>query len=210
MNTFFPQFPCVQELIKQGGIEIKYLENIMYVLACGYGVPIYFTNKISNQYKVQKFIVENKIDIVYDITGNRLKNIFIKPNTFNESVFFPKNMILLNDQYKIICEHNNCKLVWKNNIKNRFYLSMEMYDRKGKFIKTEIFSDPLVYARDFTLFSKFHNKFLMIKKNKIINALKIFDNMSDLNLSKKIQAILLENKIILLNLLLLKQYFITK
>ena len=194
LNTFFPQFPCVQELIKQGGIEIKYLENIMYVLACGYGVPIYFTNKISNQYKLQKFIVENKIDIVYDCTGNRLKNNFIKPNTFNESVFFPKNIILVNDQYKIICEHNNCKLVWKNNIKNRFYLSMEVYNPKGKFIKTEIFSDPLVYAHDVALFSKFHNKFLMIKKNKIINALKIFDNMSDLNLSKKIQAILLENK----------------
>jgi hypothetical protein len=47
-SDFFPEFTCMHDLIKKGAIEIKYLENILIVLAYGFNVPMYFTDTLFN------------------------------------------------------------------------------------------------------------------------------------------------------------------
>ena len=187
-GSFFPKFPCIKDLIKLGGIQIKYLENLLIVLAYGYGIPMYFTDTIINEELLKKFVENNRIDIVFDCTGNRLKNNFIKDVPTD---FFANDMVFENREYKVVMEDNMARLLWKNHLANRFYISAEIYDNKGKFITTAIWSYDLFYTNDIKLFSKFHNKCIKIKKDKFDDVNKIFDSLMDLNLLKKIKIMLL-------------------
>lgn len=188
LNSFFPMFPCIKELTKKGGIQIKYLENIMIIFIYGYGIPIYFTNQINNEDSLKKFISQNKIDIVFDCTGNRFKNNFIvNPSENIISTFFPKDTIFENDKYLIAYHNNEYQLQWKNNIDNRFYISMEIYNNNGKYLDMPIWANEIVFTHDVKFFSKFHNICIKMKPNKINKIMKLFDGLEDMTLSKRIQ-----------------------
>lgn len=207
-NTFFPEFPCIKDLIKKGGIEIKYLENILIILIYGFYIPIYFTNKFSTNLSLKKFIIKNNIDVIYDCTGDRLKFDYTD-NISDESLdkiaasFFPKKTIFetniignpkskKKNKYQVIQQNNEFRLQWINHIENKFYLSIEIYDDQGKFLEMPLWSNNLFYMEDVKFFSKFHNKCLKIKKNKLNDCIKLFDHLTDLKLSKEIQNIILK------------------
>ncbi|BCS83684.1 putative ORFan, which is homologous to Tupanvirus deep ocean [Cotonvirus japonicus] len=189
-SSFYSKFPCINELVAQGGIEIKYLENILIILAYKYNIPFYFTNKIKNERILKKFISKNKIDVIFDCTGGRFKNDFITkiPNNF-----FNSEKILENDKFNVVKHQNEYQLQWKNNINGKFFLSMEIYDDNDKYISTELWTYNIIYAEDVKLFYKIHNKCFKIKPKKITEAIKYFNNIKDLNLSLAIQNVLINN-----------------
>lgn len=188
--TFFEKFACMKELLKQGGVKIKYLENLLIILAYGNEIPMYFTDNIIDELSLKKFIVENKIDVVFDCTGGRFKNNFIT-NLTNPQDFFEKNIIFENEWYKINITNNEARLQWKDNIQQRYYLSAEIYDDNGKFMVTAIWTEPLLYLSDVELFLEFNNKCIKIKKGKLDAAKKFFDeNISGKNLKDKIKMML--------------------
>lgn len=193
INSFFATFPCVKDLIKKGGIPIRYLENILLIFLYKYNIPIYFTNQINDETSLKKFIKENKIDIVFDCTGKKFKNNLIEnPSENVVSNFYPSDIILENDKYKIHYEGNEFQLQRKNHIENRFYISMDIHDKNGKYISTPIWTYDLIHTHDVKFFSKFHNTCLKIKPNKIHETIKLFDNLMDLHLSKMVQQNLLQ------------------
>jgi hypothetical protein len=189
-SSFFPIFPCIRGLVSRGGIEIKYLENFLLVLAYSLNIPIYFTDEISNEMALKKFILKNKIDIVFDCTGGRMD---IDYSSDIKSDFFPSNLILENDKYDIVRNRNKYELHWKKNIHNKFWLSIEIYDSDGKFLFVAMNTESLLFEPDVILLYKLHNKNLRIKDTKIQEAIDLFDNLKDLGLSKKIQTILSNN-----------------
>lgn len=194
MSSFFPKFPCIKDLIKHGGIEIKYLESILAILTYGFRIPMIFTKKISDESSLLEFNRKYKIDIVFDCTGGRFKNSFIKnPSQEYISHFYDQNTITVTDQYKIDTENNESILHWINHIKHRFYLSIEIYDKKGQLIEIAMNSNNILFAHDVALLSKLHNKCFKIKKNRSIDFIEIFHNMTDIRLSKHIQKILVDN-----------------
>jgi hypothetical protein len=193
-SIFFPKFPCIKELIKRGGIEIKYLEYIMIIFIYGLNIPIYFSNETNDKKQLENFLTKNKIDILFDCTGGRLKHEFIiEPINDNILDFYPANTIFSNDKYEVIYNNNEYRLQWKNNIDNRFFLTIEVFDDKGKYIYSPITTHNIFYAQDVIFFAKFHNKCLKIKPKKINRIIELFDNINDLKLAKKTQSVLLEN-----------------
>lgn len=189
-SSFFPNIASIQNLTT--GMRIKYLEYILLILLYGYDIPIYFTNKISTQASLEKFVHKNNVDIVYDCTGGRLKNNFIR-STVDTANFFPRDILLSSEKFMVVPKINEFRLEWKNNIDRRFFLSVETYDCNNKFIAIPFVSNELLYTHDVKLFHKLHNKCLRVKQNKILDLMKIFDNMKDLNLSKSMESLLLDN-----------------
>ena len=190
-SSFFPKFTCLKELLKKGGVNIKYLENLLIIFVYGNKIPIYFTNEVINQDMLKKFVSENKIDVVFDCTGGRLKNDFI---TDSDSNFFPKNVDLETEKYKIIIKDNEARLTWKDNINYRYYLTIEIYDDDGKLVSTAIQSYNIFFPEDLELLSKFHKKCFKAKKDKLFEINDIFSNMKDRRLSTIIKKTLLRYK----------------
>ena len=192
-SPFFPKFPCIKELTKRGGIEIKYLENLLIVLTYGNNIPIYFTDEVINQSSLIKFVKDFNINVVFDCTGDRLKNNFIKNDTSN---YFDKNVILSSDKYEVNVDvnSNEARLYWKDGMEDRYYLNIEVYDNKSKFLYSHYANLKIIYEYDYLLLSKLHNKCIKLKKNKFYDVSKIFDSMRDTQLSRYIKTSLLENE----------------
>ena len=189
-SYFYPKIICMEKLVEKGGISIKYLENLLLMLAyCG-NIPIYFTNKLNDEAKLKKFIQENKIDIIYDCTGGRLKNDFLDNKSDNN--FFNADMKLENDLYQVVLNKNEYQLQRKNNIDGRFYLSVEIFNN-GKYLYTHLSSEDLIFTDDIKFFSKLHNKCLMVKEDKIYEILLLFDNLVDLQLSNTLKNMIIYN-----------------
>lgn len=190
-SSFIPMFPCIRGLIERKFIKIKYLENILMVFIYKLNIPIYFTDKINNESALKKFILKNNIDIVFDCTGDRLG---VDYATKLKSDFFPPNTIYDNDKYHIAKTNSEYKLEWKNNIHNRFYLSMEIYDVSGKYISTPMVTETLLFDFDIIFLSNLHNKYVQINPSELSNTIGIFDNLRDMGLAKKIQDILIMDR----------------
>ena len=187
-SEFSPKFTCLKELLERGMIEIRYLENLLITMVYGFKIPIYFTNKITNENSLRKFVEKNKFDVVFDCTGGRFKNNFITDTIIN---FFNQNIIMENDLYKVEVVDNNAIMLWKNDsITDKFYLSIEIYDANGKFLQMPMWSRDIFYKHDLDFLYQFHDECLKIKKDRLIETVNLFDNLQDRNLSNDIKGTL--------------------
>lgn len=192
MNNFVTNFSCIDGIKRS--ISIRYLQNLLLIMVYGRKIPIYFTNIVSNEASLKQFVYDNKIDIVFDCTGNRLPMSFFDniPKSL-ANTFFPSDILLQNDKYQIVFKKNEVEVIWNKHIKSRFYLSMEIYQDDGKYGHMPIVYHPLDYAHDIKFFGNFHNKCLKMKHDKQVETVKLFERVADLFLSKQVQFELLAN-----------------
>lgn len=188
-SEFSDKMPCIRDLIKRGMVQIKYLENLLIVLAYGYEIPIYFTNEVLDQTHLENFCKENKIDVVFDCTGNRLKTNYFSDVKIDN--FFPKDMIFQNKNYQVNIDGNEARLVWKDNIKNKYYLHTELYDKDGKFVRFGLWPNEIRFEEDLEFFLGLKDKCIKVKKDRLDQIIDLFENIKDLTLSKDIQTSLL-------------------
>lgn len=178
-SSFLPNFSCMSNLIKKGGIRIKYLENILITLTYGYKIPIYFTDKIINEQSLKKFVSKNKIDIVFDCTGGRFKNNFIAEPLTN---LINSKINLATYKYQIIKTGNDLKLDWLGHINKKYYIGIEIYTN-NKYTQLPFYN--IAYQEDYDALSVLNNKCVTVSKSII----KYFSILSDIKLEKYIVTI---------------------
>ena len=146
----------------------------------------YFTNEVLNQQHLEKFCRDNKIDVVFDCTGNRLKTDYFSDNIPKN--FFPNSMTFENKNYQVIKDQNTFKLDWKDNIKNRYYIYMDSYSKDGKLMDSDAYPNNIVFEEDLEFFNKIKDKYIKIKKDQIDDIMSYLEkNIKDLGLLKSLQ-----------------------
>ena len=185
-GTFFPKIAEMQDLVKQSAISIKYLEYMLLVLLYGSDIPICFTEELGSPQALLKYMDRKHIDIVYDCTGGRFEAVWLN-EPLNHS--FRPSLKMRDKQYQVVRSGpNEYQLQWKNNITNRYFLSIEVYDGDGIFMYAPVNGPTIQFKQDLTILSNLHNQCFKLKQKRVADFLKVFDNLKDLGLSKIIQG----------------------
>lgn len=191
-SEFAENIPCIKEIVKQDKIEIRYLENLLIVLTYGNNIPIYFTDEVLNQQHLENFCQNNKIDVVFDCTGNRLKTDYF-PDRIPKN-FFPKDMIFENRDHEVVIRNNEAKLNWKDNMKNKYYVYLDTYNKDGKLIDSDPYPTNIVFEEDLQFFKQVKDKYIKIRKSQIDDIMGFLEkNIKDLRLLKDLQNRILDS-----------------
>ncbi|CAH6420574.1 Hypothetical protein MVR_LOCUS168 [uncultured virus] len=190
-TTFFPKIAEMLDLIRQSSIPIKYLEYILLVMLYGSKIPICFTDELSSPEALLKFMDRKHVDIVYDCTGGRFESEWLSTPVDHS---FPTKTKMSDRQYQVVRSGpNEYGLQWKNNIANRYFLSIEVYDADGIFMYAPINGTTIEFKQDLAILSELHNQCFKLKQKRVADFLKIFDSLRDLGLSKIIQGSVMQD-----------------
>ena len=195
-TKIFPKFSCLTNLLKRGGIEIKYLEMLLYVYASHYKIPMYFSKKYETEKDINKLLDKGNFKLFFDCTAGRFKNEYIN-NSIN---FIPKNINYENEFGKIIIneEENIVKMEWKNN-DYRYWISIDSFNKKDNLNGRNELTLRIINSNDYALLKTFNNhcinsKYLKILTKYLVNStlIKKFNKTYKKNKNRKMKLTVFE------------------
>jgi len=91
IQTFIKQIFCWKGKWMSSGTRqfdfVNILENMLYVVAYNYQIPMYFTKKYETFDKLNEFAINNNFDYIFDCTGGRLQTNFTDRLQWNKYLF---------------------------------------------------------------------------------------------------------------------------
>jgi hypothetical protein len=165
---------------------IHVLETLMYVVAYGKNIPMYFTKEYETFDKVEELCNNNNFNYIFDCTGGRLKT------TFKDKLFW-KNINFKEDNLEVKLDPDNYfRLYVDNKVDYQPLLILYMYDNDMKQIPsgTKNFTENIENKKDLELINKFVNKCFEIDEYK-----KLSYNFEEKNVRNQLSYILHEEKL---------------
>lgn len=186
ISVALPKIYAVNELHGKR-IRVRYLEYLFMIAAYSDDIKVCYSKELSDLSKLQAFVKKNQISIVYDCTNNKY-----------DGSYLPKDALPIEgyhmsyDVFSVIKHDNEYVLKRSDGISSRFYLKLFSLDKN--YILHSIGTKNLInikYLADLNVLKQLHNKCFTVPD--IVSFVEQFDHLTDLTLSKIIQAELLSN-----------------